>query len=84
MFAVCRIGSCVLEIAFASKLAPTLDLWRTQIPCGSEPAHEGGLTVNTFTSPTASAQAPSFQPPSSSPSKTTDTKPTTVRPLSSC
>ena len=40
-------------IAFASKLAPTLDLCRTQIlcplkiKCGSELAREDGLSVNT-------------------------------------
>ncbi|MVV47384.1 hypothetical protein EJA72_03815 [Pseudomonas sp. PB120] len=27
----------------ASRLTPTLDLWRSQISCGSEPARDGGL-----------------------------------------
>ncbi|TKJ72626.1 hypothetical protein PspCFBP13508_09895 [Pseudomonas sp. CFBP13508] len=32
------------SIPFASKLAPTLDLCRSQIPCGSELAREGGVS----------------------------------------
>ncbi|RBC00261.1 hypothetical protein C3E97_017705 [Pseudomonas sp. MWU12-2115] len=33
---------------FASKPAPTLDLWRSQIPCGSGLAREGDQPANSF------------------------------------
>ncbi|MCH4878958.1 hypothetical protein EQV97_16400 [Pseudomonas sp. TMW22090] len=33
------------KAVIASRLAPTLDLWRTQIPCGSQPAGDGSGAV---------------------------------------
>ncbi|APV39528.1 hypothetical protein PFAS1_09275 [Pseudomonas frederiksbergensis] len=33
------------KTVIASRLVPTLDLWRTQIPCGSQPAGDGSDAV---------------------------------------
>ncbi|PKH84338.1 hypothetical protein CXF97_02675 [Pseudomonas sp. Choline-02u-1] len=39
MYSASEVGGAH-NAAFASRLAPTLDLWRSRNPCGSEPARE--------------------------------------------
>ncbi|KAB0483143.1 hypothetical protein F7R15_22075 [Pseudomonas reinekei] len=46
-----HLAGCVWEIAIASRLAPTLDLRRSQIPCGSQPAGDGYRSINTKLKP---------------------------------